>query len=93
MNYNQYFINHEKIVYAKSQLIIEKKTHNLMSQHWVNSLCTLTNFEEYLQKLCCLCENLFKAEDAHIYLHNIYKQSFMSFVNYYHLFSQKKEHS
>ena len=31
MNYDQYPINHEKIIYAESQLIIEKKAHNLMN--------------------------------------------------------------
>ena len=93
MNHNQYLINYEKIVYAESWLIIGKKAHNLMGQHQINDFCTLINFEEYLQELCHLYKNPFEAENAHIYLCNIHKQDFMSFVNYYHLFSQKKEHS
>ena len=92
MNHNQYFINYKKITYTESQLIIKKKTHNLMNQHQINDLCTLISFEEYLQELHHLYKNPFKAKNAHIYLCNTHKQNFMSFVDYYHLFSQKKEH-
>ena len=91
MNHNQYLTDCKKIAYAESQLIIEKKAHNLMGQYWVKGLCTLLSFEEYLQELRCLCGNPFKAEDAHTYLHNTHKQGSMSFAKYYHLFSQKKE--
>ena len=63
-----------------------------MSQYWVKGLCTLLSFEEYLQELCHLCDNSFKAEDAHTYLCDTHKQDSMSFAEYYHLFSQKKEH-
>ena len=33
MNHDQYLTDCEKIAYAESQLIIEKKAHNLMSQY------------------------------------------------------------
>ena len=62
-----------------------------MGQYWVKGLCTLLSFEEYLQELRHLCDYLFKAEDACIYLHNTHKQDSISFAEYYHLFSQKKE--
>ena len=93
MNHDQYLTDCEKIAYAESQLIIEKKAHNLMSQYQVKGLCTLLSFEEYLQELRRLCGNPFKAEDAHTYLCDTHKQDSMSFAKYYHLFSQKKEHS
>jgi len=39
------------------------------------------------------CNNSFKTEDAHLYLREILKQDTNSFVDYYNLFYQKKEHS
>ena len=39
-----------------------------------------------------MCDNPFKAEDAHTYLQNTLKQGSMSFVKYYQLFCQKKDH-
>ena len=93
MNHDWYLTDREKIAYAESQLIIGKKAHNLMGQYWVKGLCTLLSFKEYLQELHRLCGNPFEAEDAHTYLCNTHKQGSMSFAEYYHLFSQKKEHS
>ena len=46
INYDRYFIDRVKIVYAKSRLIIEKKVHNLMNQYRVNELCVLKSFDE-----------------------------------------------
>ena len=91
INHDRYLTNHKKITYAESWLTIEKKAHNLINQYWVNDLCTLINFKGYLQELYCLYKNPFKAENAYIYLCNTYKQNFMSFADYYYLFSQKKE--
>ena len=91
MNHDWYLTDCEKIAYAESQLIIEKKAHNLIGQYQVKGLCTLLSFEEYLQELRHLCGNPFEAEDARTYLHNTHKQDSMSFAKYYHLFSQKKE--
>ena len=48
MNHDWYLTDCEKIAYAESQLIIEKKAHNLMSQYWVKGLCILLSFKEYL---------------------------------------------
>ena len=40
-----------------------------------------------------MCDNPFEAEDAHMYLQDTLKQGSMSFVKYYQLFCQKKDHS
>ena len=40
-----------------------------------------------------MCGNPFEAEDTHTYLQNTLKQGLMSFVKYYQLFCQKKDHS
>ena len=40
-----------------------------------------------------MCDNPFEAEDAHMYLWDTLKQDSMSFVKYYQLFCQKKDHS
>ena len=73
MNHDWYLTDCEKIAYAESQLIIEKKAHNLMGQYWVKGLCILLSFEEYLQELHCLCGNPFEAEDARTYLCDTHK--------------------
>jgi len=39
------------------------------------------------------CDNSFETEDAHLYLRETLKQDMNSFVDYYNLFYQKKEHS
>ena len=44
MNDNHYFFHRVKIIYVKSWLIINKKTHNLMNQYWVNDLCIIFIF-------------------------------------------------
>ena len=40
-----------------------------------------------------MCGNSFEAEDARTYLWDTLKQDLMSFVKYYQLFCQKKNHS
>ncbi len=46
MNDDHYFFHWVKIIYVKSRLIIDKKTHNLMSQYWVNDLCIIFIFAD-----------------------------------------------
>ncbi len=92
MNDDHYFFHWVKIVYIKSWLIIDKKTHNLMSQYRVNDLCIIFIFADWWHKLHHYCNNSFKTEDVHLYLHEILKQDMNSFINYYNLFYQKKEH-
>ncbi len=93
VNDNRYFSHQVKIIYVESWLIIDKKTHNLMSQYWVNDLCIIFIFADWWHKLCHYYDNSFKAEDAHLYLREILKQDMNSFADYYNLFYQKKEHS
>ncbi len=91
MNDDHYFSHRVKIVYVESRLIIDKKTHNLMSQYRVNDLCIIFIFADWWHKLRHCCNNFFKTEDAHLYLREILKQDMNSFADYYNLFYQKKE--
>ncbi len=91
MNDDHYFSYWVKIVYVESRLIIDKKTHNLMNQYWVNDLCIISIFADWWHKLHHYCNNSFKTEDARLYLCETLKQGTNSFVNYYNLFYQKKE--
>jgi len=47
VNDDRYFSHRVKIVYVESRLIIDKKTHNLMSQYWVNNLCIIFIFTDW----------------------------------------------
>ncbi len=93
VNDDRYFSHRVKIVYVESRLIIDKKTHNLMSQYRVNDLCIIFIFADWWHKLRHCCDNSFKTEDARLYLREILKQDTNSFVDYYNLFYQKKERS
>ncbi len=73
VNNDHYFSHRVKIVYVKSQLIINKKIHNLMSQYRVNDLCIIFIFADWWHKLRHCCNNYFKTEDAHLYLREILK--------------------
>ncbi len=46
VNDDHYFFHRVKIIYVKSWLIINKKTHNLMSQYRVNNLCIIFIFAD-----------------------------------------------
>jgi len=91
VNDDRYFSYRVKIVYVESQLIIDRKIHNLMSQYRVNDLCIIFIFADWWHKLHHCCDNSFKTEDAHLYLRETLKQDMNSFVDYYNLFYQKKE--
>ncbi len=91
VNDDHYFSHRAKIVYVESWLIIDKKTHNLMSQYWINDLCIIFIFADRWHKLCYCCDNSFKTKDAHLYLYETLKQDMNNFVDYYNLFYQKKE--
>ncbi len=91
INDDHYFSHQVKIIYVESRLIINKKTHNLMNQYQVNDLCIIFIFADWWHKLCHYCDNSFKTEDAHLYLHETLKQNMNNFVDYYNLFYQKKE--
>ncbi len=91
VNDDHYLSHRVKIVYVESRLIIDKKTHNLMSQYRVNDLCIIFIFADWWHKLHHCCDNSFKTEDAHLYLRETLKQDMNSFVDYYNLFYQKKE--
>ncbi len=91
MNDDHYFFHRVKIVYVESRLIIDRKTHNLMSQYWVNDLCIIFIFADWWHKLRHYCDNSFETEDARLYLRETLKQDMNSFVDYYNLFYQKKE--
>ena len=93
MNDDYYFFHWVKIIYVKSWFIINKKTHNLMSQYQVNDLCIIFIFANWWHKLHHCCNNSFKAKDVHLYFREILKQDMNNFVDYYNLFYQKKEHS
>ncbi len=93
VNDDHYLFHRVKIIYVESRLIIDKKTHNLMSQYRVNDLCIIFIFADWQYKLRHCCNNSFKAKDVHLYLHETLKQDINSFVNYYNFFYQKKEHS
>ncbi len=47
MNDDCYFSHRVKIIYVKLWFIIDKKTHNLMSQYWVNDLCIIFIFADW----------------------------------------------
>ncbi len=91
VNDDYYLFHRVKIVYVESRPIIDKKTHNLMSQYRVNDLCIIFIFADWQHKLHHCCDNSFKTEDAHLYLRETLKQDTNSFVDYYNLFYQKKE--
>ncbi len=93
VNDDHYFSHWAKIIYVESRLIIDKKTHNLMNQYWVNDFCIIFIFADWWYKLHHCCNNSFKTEDAHLYLCETLKQSMNNFADYYNLFYQKKEHS
>ncbi len=93
VNDDHYFFHRVKIVYVESRLIIDRKTHNLMSQYRVNDLCIIFIFADWWHKLRHCCDNSFKTENVHLYLREILKQDTNSFVDYYNLFYQKKERS
>ncbi len=46
VNDDYYFSHRVKIIYVESQLIINKKTHNLISQYRVNDLCIIFIFAD-----------------------------------------------
>jgi len=46
VNDDRYFFHQVKIIYVESRLIIDKKTHNLMSQYRVNDLCIIFIFAD-----------------------------------------------
>ncbi len=93
MNDDHYFFHRVKIIYVESWLIIDKKTHNLMSQYQVNDLCIIFIFADWQHKLHHCYDNSFKIKNAHLYLCKTLKQDMNNFVDYYNLFYQKKEHS
>ena len=88
VNDDHYLSHRVKIVYVESRLIIDKKTHNLMSQYRVNDLCIIFIFADWWHKLRHCCDNSFKTENARLYLREILKQGTNSFVDYYNLFYQ-----
>ena len=93
VNHDQYLTDTVKITYAESQLTIDKRASILMMSYWKDDICTIFTFTEYWWILCHVCDNSFEAEDAHMYLQDTLKQGSMSFVKYYQLFCQKKDHS
>ncbi len=93
VNDDHYFSHRVKIIYVESWFIIDKKTHNLISQYRVNNLCIIFIFADWWHKLHHCCNNSFKTEDVHLYLREILKQDMNNFVDYYNLFYQKKEYS
>ena len=64
-----------------------------MMSYQKDSICTIFTFTEYWWILRHVCDNPFEAEDTCTYLQNTLKQDLMSFVKYYQLFYQKKDHS
>ena len=93
VNHNQYSTDAAKITYAESQLTIDKRASILMMPYWKDGICTIFTFTEYWWILCHVCDNPFEAEDTCIYLWDTLKQDLMSFMKYYQLFYQKKDHS
>ncbi len=47
VNDDHYFFHQVKIIYVESRLIIDKKTHNLMSQYRVNDLYIIFIFADW----------------------------------------------
>ncbi len=47
MNDDHYFFHQAKIIYVESRLIIDKKTHNLMNQYWINDFCIIFIFADW----------------------------------------------
>jgi len=92
VNDDHYLFYWVKIIYVESWFIISKKTHNLMNQYWVNDFCIIFIFINWQHKLHHCCNNSFKLKDAQLYFCKTLKQDTDSFVNYYNLFYQKKEH-
>ena len=93
VNHDWYLTDTAKIAYTESQLTIDKRAYILMMPYWKDGICTISMFTEYQWILCYVCDNPFEAEDACMYLQNTLKQDLMSFVKYYQLFCQKKNHS
>ena len=93
VNHDWYSTDAVKITYAESQLTIGKRAFILMMLYWKDGICTIFTFTEYWWILCHVCGNPFEAEDTRMYLQNTLKQDSMSFVKYYQLFCQKKDHS
>ncbi len=91
MNDDHYLFHQVKIIYVESWLIIDKKTHNLMSQYWVHDLCIIFIFADWWHKLHHCCNNSFETEDVHLYFRETLKQNMNNFVDYYNLFYQKKK--
>ena len=92
-NHDRYFIDVFKIVYVESRLVIEKKTHNLMNQYRTNDICTFIDVKKYFKNFRYCCENLHEQKDVVIYLYDTLKQDDKIFVEYFHLFCQKKNQS
>ena len=93
VNHNQYSTDTAKIAYAESQLTIDKRASILIMLYWKDGICIIFTFIEYWQILRHVCDNPFEAEDTCMYLQDTLKQGSMSFVKYYQLFCQKKDHS
>ena len=89
-NHNRYFIDSFKIIYVESRLIIEKKTFILMMSYRKNDVCILSIFSKYFRIFRYVCENFFEVENARTYFRDTFKQDFDNFIEYYQLFSQKK---
>ena len=92
VNHDQYLTDAAKIAYAEFQLTIDKRASILMMPYRKDGICTIFTFTEYWWILRHVCDNPFEAEDTHMYLQNTLKQGSMSFVKYYQLFCQKKDH-
>ena len=93
VNHDQYPTDAAKIAYAESRLTIGKRASILMMPYRKDGICTISTFTEYRRILRHVCGNPFEAEDARTYLQDTLKQGSMSFVKYYQLFCQKKNHS
>ncbi len=86
MNDDCYFFHWIKIIYIESWFIINKKTHNLMNQYWVNDFCIIFIFTDWWYKLHHYYDNSFKTENAYLYFHKTLKQEMNNFVDYYNSF-------
>ena len=73
INHDKYFIDFVKIAYAKSRLIIEKKTFNLMMLYRQDDIYIIITFIIYKAALRRCCENSFEIENARTYFRDILK--------------------
>ncbi len=73
MKDDHYLFHQVKIIYVESWFIIDKKTHNLMSQYWINDLCIIFIFANWWHKLHHCCNNSFKTKDVHLYFRETLK--------------------